>query len=239
MKSLNKANSAQHIVGAGEMLAVLVIVTDLTLYRAQRALLDCAHLISYNNCPLLRRQKPHTAHPFLFSACQILPYSFSSSILLSLLSFLSCSLSSFTVFMKGTSFPPLKKIQSWPNYNVLSGNQAPGSVSTGRSLSTGHGLLAHGLDVHLCLWGWVNFQREEPRCLGPRGRGRWAGPGRSWGRQRLCCLLAAAHLGTWNMPAARVEWMWGFGYMMGHSFTSNFPLACRVFSRNLGLSQLL
>lgn len=47
--------------------------------------------------------------------------------------------------------------------------------------------------------------------------------------------VAGAHLGTWIIPAAWVEWMWDFGCMMGHSLTSHFPLSCRVFPRNLGL----
>lgn len=48
---------------------------------------------------------------------------------------------------------------------------------------------------------------------------------------------AGTHLGTWNIPVAWAEWMWDFGYPKGHSFTCNFPLTYRVFSRNLGLSQ--
>lgn len=42
-----------------------------------------------------------------------------------------------------------------------------------------------GLDAHLCLWGWVNFWREEPRCLGPLGGGVNGGGGARWDGLRL------------------------------------------------------
>jgi hypothetical protein len=48
---------------------LIAVIIDLTLYIAQRAFCDCAHLINYNNCPFLRRKKAHTSsHLFLVLA---------------------------------------------------------------------------------------------------------------------------------------------------------------------------
>lgn len=70
--------------------------------------------------------------------------------------------------------------------------------------------------MHLCLWGWVNFQSEVPvRCLGPRGRVRWNGLGLSQEEPcslgSVCVSCCWAHLGTWNSTAAWVDWMWDLG----------------------------
>lgn len=46
------------------------------------------------------------------------------------------------------------------------------------------GAAGSGLDAHLRLWGWVNFWREEPRCLRPLGEGVGGGGGTRWDRLR-------------------------------------------------------
>lgn len=92
---------------------------------------------------------------------------------------------SCTNFVKGLSFPPspILKNQSWPCTSVLSLEiwSQEGSVST--RVSPGHPppwLLARDW-MCICVSGaGVNFQSEEPRCLGPRGGGRWDGPGTPW-----------------------------------------------------------
>lgn len=93
-----------------------------------------------------------------------------------------------------------------------------GSGSTGCPLSTPAWAAGSGLDVHLCLWGWVNFRREEPRCLGPRGRVRWDGLGLFLGELRCRCRRCWGSLGNLEHPSCPGRTGVGFGVREGPRF---------------------